>query len=159
MANLGIQIIALNDGTEPVYFASDLGQAWPEDSIITYDRPGVTQTCIPGYDESEDISLPGERIVIEAGGLHISRGDVEITLPYLDRTRHLILEGMYYTPAPFLWSPDNGFTVYRVAWRPGMKSYDPRPIEGFPGKYRAKLLTHVIELVDTTLPAYPTALS
>lgn len=144
--SLGTHYLSDSDGTNAILFTGDLGQPWPQDPQIKFNRATTEHRMIPGWSGS---TTPGRRVIIDAG-THTSIGDIEINLPYIDAIVHAELRAKESTVASMLWSPDAGTTVYLVAWQNGI-SYDPTPKAGFIGYYEGKLKLHIISTSVTSI--------
>lgn len=132
--------IANEDGSDPVYL--ELVHApWPEVPKRNYPRQGSNDTMIPGWDGTNKI--PG-RTIHQDYGVHESSGKIDIEVDYIDETKLAELNEKYALVTSLEYSPNDGWDTWIVKWRPDVEAFDPQPMPGFPGKYRASLKLNVV---------------
>ena len=106
-------------------------------------RLGGKHQMLSGYDGSN--ILPGQ-VVIFDGGSHVSGNEIEIVASYASETMYDAILALYGNVATVFYSPDDGTTIWELAWMPG-EGFVPKH-EGFAASYVLHLKFQVVRKVQ-----------
>lgn len=85
---------------------------------------GSVEGMVPVYDAGEGRYYPGEEVSV-VFGTRLSHGRVDVRLPAAPASLVQSLKDLRDEAIPFVWSPDDGSTLYVVEYLPGNSLVTP----------------------------------